>query len=189
MRVITGTARGRRLKTLDGNDVRPTADRVKEAIFSVIQFDIEGRRMLDLFAGSGQMGIEAVSRGAAGAVLVDSAAASVAVVRENVENCGMNGVCQIVQSDAMTYLRPRAGRQEFDFAFLDPPYGKGLLQAVLPGVASVMKPRGAIICESPVDEVLPETAGAFRVDRTYRYGKIKVTFYRVPSHPEGSDEA
>lgn len=189
MRVITGTARGHRLKTLEGNDVRPTTDRVKEAIFSVIQFDIEGRRMLDLFAGSGQMGIEAISRGAASAVFVDAAAESIAVVRENVKSCGMTNAAEIMQSDALMYLKPRIGREQFDFAFLDPPYGKGILQAVLPLVAQVMKPGGAIICESPLEETLPDTAGDFGIDREYRYGKIKVTFYRVPAQQEGGDEA
>lgn len=187
MRVITGTARGHRLKTLDGNDVRPTADRIKEAIFSVIQFDLEGRRMLDLFAGSGQMGIEALSRGAASAVFVDSAQSSIAVVRDNLTECGLLGRAEIVRSDALTYLTPRVGRREFDYAFLDPPYGKGILQDVLPSVASVMKSGGAIICECPLHEALPERVGDFRVDREYRYGKIRITFYRVPMPEEGSD--
>lgn len=186
MRVITGSARGRRLKTLEGNDVRPTTDRVKEAVFSVIQFDIEGRRFLDLFAGSGQMGIEAISRGAREAVFIDSSAASVAAVRDNLRTCGFNGSAVVVQGDAMAYLNPRAGRPEFDFAFLDPPYGKGILQTVLSVVASVMKPGGAIICECPLEEAMPERVGDFVVFREYRYGKIKVTFYRVPRE---SDEA
>ena len=188
MRVITGTARGRRLRTLEGSDVRPTTDRVKEAVFSVIQFDIEGRRILDLFAGSGQMGIEALSRGASEAVFVDNSPASVAVVRENLKICGLNRASVVVQGDALSYLTPRAGREEFDFAFLDPPYGKGILQSVLPAVASVMKPGGAIICESPSDEDMPECAGEFAVDRQYRYGRIMITFYRKPVPENGGDD-
>lgn len=180
MRVITGTARGRRLVAPEGNDVRPTTDRVKEAIFSVIQFDIEGRRILDLFAGSGQMGIEALSRGAREAVFVDSSPRSLAVVRENLRTCGLNGAAVVVQSDALSYLAPRAGRSEFDYAFLDPPYGNGILQSVLPAVVSVVKPCGAVICECPIDEDLPPSAGEFVIDRQYHYGKIKVTFYRAP---------
>ena len=179
MRVITGSARGRRLRTLEGSDVRPTTDRVKEAVFSVIQFDIEGRRILDLFAGSGQMGIEALSRGACEAVFVDNSPRSVEVVRENLRTCGMTKAAVVVQGDAQSYLAPRAGRAEFDFAFLDPPYGKGILQSVLGTVASVMKPAGVIICESPADEVLPDHVEGFKADRQYRYGKIKVTFYRA----------
>lgn len=188
MRVITGTARGRRLKTLEGTDVRPTTDRVKEAIFSVIQFDIEGRTMLDLFAGSGQMGIEALSRNARNVVFVDSSAKSIEVVRDNLQSCKLTNRASVVQSDALSYLRPRAGRAEFDYAFLDPPYRKNLLQGVLPSVASVMKPRGVIICESPLEEELPQRAGAFSIDREYRYGKIKVTFYRISHQHNGSDD-
>ena len=187
MRVITGTARGRRLRTLDGNDVRPTTDRVKEAVFSVIQFEIEGRRILDLFAGSGQMGIEALSRGASEAVFVDSSAQSIAVVRENLRACGLNGAAVVIQGDALSYLAPRAGRRDFDYAFLDPPYGRGILQSALPAVASVVKPGGAIICESPADETLPESIGDFVIYRHYRYGRIKVTFYHVPHRDESSD--
>jgi 16S rRNA G966 N2-methylase RsmD len=85
------------------------------------------------------------------------------------------------------YLTPRIGRKQFDFAFLDPPYGKGILPSVLPSVAAVMKPGGAIICECPLEESLPESAGDFRIDREYRYGKIKITFYRAQE--DGSDEA
>ena len=187
MRVITGTARGRRLRTLDGNDVRPTTDRVKEAVFSVIQFEIEGRRILDLFAGSGQMGIEALSRGASEAVFVDSSAQSIAVVRENLRACGLNGAAVVIHGDALSYLAPRAGRRDFDYAFLDPPYGRGILQSALPAVASVVKPGGAIICESPADETLPESIGDFVIYRHYRYGRIKVTFYHVPHGDESSD--
>ena len=189
MRVITGTARGRRLRTLEGNDVRPTTDRVKEAVFSVIQFDIEGRRILDLFAGSGQMGIEALSRGAVEAVFVDSSPDSIAVVRENLKTCGLNRAAVVIQGDASAYLAPRTGRREFDYAFLDPPYGRGILQSLLPAVASVIKPGGAIICESPCEEELPETVGEFAIDREYRYGRIKVTFYRVPDEEnDGGDD-
>ena len=101
----------------------------------------------------------------------------------------MMNASEIVQSDALMYLKPRVGREQFDFAFLDPPYGKGILQSVLPSVAAVMKPTGVMICESPLDEALPEAVGDFRIDREYRYGKIKVTFYRVPSQEDGSDEA
>lgn len=191
MRVITGTARGRRLKTLEGVDVRPTTDRVKEAIFSVIQFDIEGRKMLDLFAGSGQMGIEAVSRGAEKAVFVDSSADSIAVIKENLKSCGLMKSAVVAQSEAKMYLNGciSAGREKFDVAFLDPPYGKGILQDVLPLVAQVMKESGSIICECPLDEQLPKNVGNFSIYREYRYGKIKVTFYRVPHEDDiGGDE-
>lgn len=191
MRVITGTARGRKLKTLEGSDVRPTTDRIKEAIFSVIHFDIEGRTMLDLFAGSGQMGIEAVSRGASKAVFVDSSANSIDVVKENVISCGMMKHAVIVQNEAKMYLKHciSDGREKFDFAFLDPPYGKGILQDVLPMVTQVMRDSGAVICECPLDEELPEKVENFCIYKTYRYGKIKITFYRIEGYGEDGGDA
>ena len=122
MRVITGTARGRKLLEPAGMDIRPTADVVKEAVFNIIQFDVEGRRVLDLFAGTGQLGIEALSRGAAECVFVDESAKAVKIVRENLSRCKLEG--RVMQTDAVSYL-PRAGI--FDIIFLDPPYDTTLL--------------------------------------------------------------
>lgn len=104
MRVITGFAKGRKLRTLSGEDVRPTTDRVKEALFSIIQFEIEGRRVLDLFAGSGQLGIEALSRGAASAVFVDSSRDSIEVVRENLNTTQLAQSAQVMQMDSLAFL-------------------------------------------------------------------------------------
>ena len=176
MRVITGSARGRKLKTLSGEDVRPTTDRVKEALFSIIQFEIEGRRVLDLFAGSGQLGIEALSRGAAGAVFVDAARACVQVVRENLEAAGLARSAQVFQMDSLAFLAGGCG--PFDLVFLDPPYGTGLLQKALPLAARRMAPGGVMICEAPLQEELPEQAGAYRLVRRYPYGKISLAVYR-----------
>lgn len=175
MRVITGSARGKRLAVLEGEAVRPTTDRVKEALFNIIQFQIEGRRVLDLFAGSGQLGIEALSRGASEAVFVDCAKESIAVITKNVENCGLAGQARIVQTDYASYLARRDGT--FDLVFLDPPYRTGLLEKALPLVAVRMNGGGTIVCEHPVDEELPEIAGDFEKQRSYRYGKIYLTVY------------
>lgn len=176
MRIITGTARGKKLQTLAGERVRPTSDRVKESLFNIIQFDVEGRSVLDLFAGSGQLGLEAVSRGAAHAVLVDASRDSVEIIRRNVQHCGFGEKVEVVASDAAAYLLRKAKR--FDLAFLDPPYGEGLLAQVLPLVAEVMNPGGTILCEHPAGEALPGTAGAFAAGKTYRYGKTALTVYR-----------
>ena len=105
MRVITGSARGRRLRELEGLETRPTTGKVKEALFSVIQFDIEGRRVLDLFAGTGQLGIEALSRGAESAVFVERRKDALQAVRENLEACGFSDRARVVNGDAMSYLR------------------------------------------------------------------------------------
>lgn len=176
MRVITGTARGKRLLTREGEAVRPTPERVKEALFSIIQFEIEGRRVLDLFAGSGQLGIEALSRGAKEAVFVDSSKDSASVVQKNLESCGFVDSARIEVMDFVSYLM-RSDRP-FDLAFLDPPYRTGLLQRALPLVAAKMNPGGTIICENPSDEEMPQSAGEFSRVRSYRYGKIILTLYR-----------
>lgn len=176
MRVITGTARGRRLITLEGEDVRPTTDRVKEALFSIIQFEIEGRKVLDLFAGSGQLGIEALSRGAKSAVFVDLSKKSVEVVKQNLENTGLGKNAIVLNTDSIAFAASRADR--YDVAFLDPPYRTGLLQKALPLTANIMNEGGVIVCEAPFDEELPETAGNFKMTKEYKYGKIKLVTYR-----------
>ena len=104
MRVITGSAKGKRLETLSGVAVRPTTDRVKEAIFSAIQFEIDGKNFLDLFAGSGQMAIEALSRGALSASLVDSSRESVSVIKKNLELCKFYDKAEIFNTDYFTFL-------------------------------------------------------------------------------------
>jgi len=175
MRVITGTARGRRLTTLEGEDVRPTTDRVKEALFSMIQFQIEGRRILDLFAGSGQLGLETLSRDALCCTFVDSSAQAIEVMKKNLQETGLMKPARVVHMDALSFLSQC--RERFDIVLLDPPYGRGLLQAVLPLLPEKMNPGGTIICESAAGEKLPEEAGDFFIEKNRRYGKIQLTLY------------
>lgn len=177
MRVISGLARGRRLESLEGNDVRPTTDKVKEAVFNIIQFNLEGRRFLDLFAGSGQMGIEAISRGARQSVFVDQSRRSINVIRNNIAATGFEDKALIVNRDALSFLATNS--EKFDIAFLDPPYSTGVLQSVLPAVAENMSRAGFIICESPLKEKLSENFGEFTLDRSYHYGKIKISIYCI----------
>lgn len=176
MRVIAGAARGRRLETREGMDVRPTPERVKEALFNILQFQIEGRRVLDLFAGSGQLGLEALSRGAAEAVFVDASRESLEVVKQNIRSLGMDGKSKTFQMDFSAFLLRR--QEPFDIVFLDPPYRSGLLEKALPQVAAITSPGGTIIAEHPTDEELPEEVGDFSRGRSYRYGKIYLTVYR-----------
>lgn len=176
MRVITGSARGRVLETLPGDDVRPTVDRVKEAVFSIIQFELEGRRVLDLFGGSGQMAVEALSRGAASATILDNSRRSIDVIRRNLQTTKLADRASVLEADAVAFVHNT--RNTFDIAFVDPPYGQGLLQKVLPDLADRMAAGGVILCESPVGEALPEAVGAYKLYRKYRYGKTQITAYR-----------
>lgn len=177
MRIITGTARGKRLITVEGTDlVRPTPEKVKEAIFSSIQFDIEGRRILDLFAGCGQLGIEALSRGAESAVFVDSSDVSINTVKKNLVGTDFEDRARLVRSDYQAFLT--RCNEQFDIAFLDPPYRAGFLERALMDVSSYMSDYGIIICEHPSDVELPEAACGFNIYREYKFGKILVTVYK-----------
>lgn len=177
MRVITGTARGRKLKDLPGLDTRPTTDKVKESIFNIVQFDVEGRRVLDLFAGTGQLGIEALSRGAEKCVFVDASRSAVSVVKENVTATGFENQSRVVQSDALSFLT--SCREKFGLCFLDPPYASDLLDQALLKMAEIdiMLENGIIVCESAVDKLLPQLPAPYGMGREYRYGKIKLTLY------------
>ena len=178
MRVITGSARGRRLNELKGYDTRPTTDKVKEGIFSAIQFEVEGARVLDLFAGTGQLGIEALSRGASRAVFVDRRTDAVKLIRDNLALTKLTDGAQVICSDSMGYLSTL--REPFDLIFLDPPYAEDLLERAIAHIArfDILAPDGIMIAESPVEKELPVLVPPYRVAREYRYGKIKVTLYR-----------
>ena len=174
MRVITGSARGRKLQEPKDQSVRPTTDMVKEAIFSIIQFDVPGRRVLDLFAGTGQLGIEAISRGARECVFVDNSPASLALVRKNLEICGMQAA--VVRSDAEAYLE-RCGK--FDLVFIDPPYRSGMYEKILQKVFlfDILNDGGIILVESMRGEPMPAASGPYERGKTYTYGRISLTIY------------
>ena len=174
MRVITGIAGGRKLKSPEGEAVRPTTDQVKQAIFNILQFDLEGRRILDLFGGTGQLGIEALSRGAREAVFTDSSRTSVQLIRENLKRCGFEG--RVLQTDALSYL---ARGEKFDVIFIDPPYDGGLYQAVLERINAVdnLTEGGIIVCEARAGTELPELVPPYRRLREKRYGNVKICLY------------
>ncbi len=175
MRVITGSARGRKLKTPENYDIRPTTDNVKEALFNILQFDIEGRRVLDLFAGTGQLGIECLSRGAASATFVDKDRDALRIVNDNLKSCGLTAA--VVQADALSFLQKG---QQFDLIFVDPPYDSGLYEAVLERInlVDILSDGGIIICEARRERNLPETAAPYYKGKEYRYGKVKLCLYK-----------
>lgn len=177
MRVITGSARGKKLISLDGNDIRPTTDRVKEGIFSSIQFDLEGSLVLDLFAGSGQLGIEALSRSAEKAYFVDNSKKSLETVKKNLSITGFDNKSEIFNMNGQDFLKMID--KKFDFIFLDPPYNLGILTEILPDLSSKLNYNGKIFCEHEKNLILPDEINNLRLKKIYKYGKIKVSLYSL----------
>ena len=181
MRIITGKARGTKLNTLAGEATRPTAERTKEAVFSMLQNEILGARVLDLFAGSGQLGLEALSRGAEYAVFNDSSREAAAIIRANAEKTHFADACEILSTDWKPVLRRFAGREKFDMVFLDPPYAGGFLPKVLAEIEEkdLLAAGGVIVCESADEGDVfggnEELKDQFRIRRVARYGAACVT--------------
>lgn len=214
MRIITGEARGVKLVTLEGETTRPTAERVKEAVFSMLQFELEGRAVLDLFAGSGQMGLEAVSRGAARATLIDASRDAVNVVMENAKKTRLFDRCRISCADYSAFVRGAAGKEQYHIVFLDPPYAAGLLAPALSALAraDLLAAGAAIVCETdnatdarpsrrrrdPAEIEAEESAAVLRdvfagdetlaarftVEKTVSYGRTRITILRPRTEEE-----
>ncbi len=178
MRVITGKARGVQLKTPEGMTTRPTTDRVKEALFSIIHFEIPGARVLDLFGGTGQLGIEALSRGAKRAVFVDSQESACKLIRENLTRAKMQQDGQVVRSDYLQYLD--RCREKFDIILLDPPYAEVFLENALKRITEIdiLESNGIIVAERPLGKELPWEFEGYARSKDYKYGKILLTIYR-----------
>ena len=179
MRIITGRARGIQLVTLEGEMTRPTSERAKMAIFSSLQFELEGRRVLDLFAGSGQMGLEAVSRGAAHAILVDQSKDAVKIIQKNAEKTKLSEDCTVICSDFSEFLRQRRGRDPFDIVFIDPPYAMKACKAAVEALLEnrLLKPHSILVLESAEPDPLgtgTALAEKFDVVKSARYGAAYV---------------
>lgn len=178
MRVITGKARGVTLKTPDGMQTRPTTDRVKEALFSIIQFEIQGANVLDLFGGTGQLGIEALSRGARRAVFVDFQANACRLIHDNLKRTRLDGSAQVVRSDYLVYLD--RCKEKFQIIFLDPPYAEVFLETALKRITEIdiLQSGGIIIAERPLGKELPWEFDGYSRSRDYKYGNTLLTVYR-----------
>ena len=178
MRVITGKARGVQLKTPDGMQTRPTADRVKEALFSIINFDLPGARVLDLFGGTGQLGIEALSRGSNSAVFVDAREDACKLIRENLRRTKLEGQGSVVRSDYLDYLR--RCRECFDIIILDPPYAEVFLENALKCITEIdiLQTGGIIVTERPLGKDLPCTFEGYTRSKDYKYGQTLLALYR-----------
>lgn len=183
MRIITGRARGIKLNTLEGENTRPTSERAKEAIFSMIQFDIEGREVLDLFAGSGQMGLEAVSRGAAGATFIDKSKDAAKIISQNMEKTKLSQFCRLFNSDVQDFIRITGGKKQYDVVFIDPPYALRALAPTLKALldGNMLKPTSIIVCESEESDIFEnDTALAekFEIIKRAKYGMAHITIVK-----------
>ena len=178
MRVITGKARGIQLKTPEGMTTRPTTDRVKEALFSIIQFEIPGAKVLDLFGGTGQLGIEALSRGAKSAVFVDAGEPACRLIRENLKRTKLEADARVVRSDYLTYLK--SCRETFQIILLDPPYAEVFLENALKCITEIdiLQSGGIIVAERPLGKELPWEFEGFTRSKDYKYGNTLLTVYR-----------
>ena len=178
MRVITGKARGVQLKTPDGMLTRPTTDRVKEALFSIIHFEIPGAKVLDLFGGTGQLGIEALSRGAQHAVFVDAQESACKIIRENLKRTKLEKEGRVVRGDYLQYLNRCA--EKFDIILLDPPYAEVFLENALKRITEIdiLETNGIIVTERPLGKDLPWEFEGFSRSKDYKYGNTLLTLYR-----------
>ena len=181
MRVITGKARGIQLITPEGMQTRPTADRVKEALFSIIHFDVPGARVLDLFGGTGQLGIEALSRGAESAVFVDAREESCRLIRENLKRTKLEKDAKVIRSDYLDYLN--RCREQYNIILLDPPYAEVFLENALKRITEIdiLQSDGIIVAERPLGKELPWEFEGFTRSKDYKYGKVLLTIYRKAS--------
>ncbi len=183
MRVVAGRQKGRRLKEPGGQDLRPTSARVREALLSILGHRIEGARVLDLYAGTGALGLESLSRGAREVVFVDNHAASIRILRENVDRCGYHDQCTIVSQDVGTFLTAPPPPDEppaFDLIFMDPPYHATDLAQLLErlDLSGTIAAQGTIILEHFFKHKVPGRTGALVQTRQSRYGDTMLSFYQ-----------
>ena len=186
MRVNTGIARGKNIETLAGSDVvRPTSQKAKEAIFSAIQFFIPGASMLDLYAGSGQMGIEALSRGATHCVFVDQSRDAINIIKKNLKNTGLFAMASVAQGDAISYMERT--NHLFDFIYADPPYHKDLAGEVLLRAGRLLNENGLLAIETEKEVLLPKTMSRLSLRKQYTYGNTSIWLYEIRQQEEETE--
>lgn len=185
MRVISGKYKGRRLNAPENYDIRPTSDKAKEALFSILTNEIFGSRVLDLFAGTGSLGIEALSRGAEYCVFADSSRQSLSLIKGNLEHCGVDEGAKVMAGDYRKVLKQLSDRVEsgseepFHIILLDPPYNEGLLEAAFELIrcGGLLAPSGYIIAEHRKEEKLPDVIQGFIKSKERRYGVVMLSIY------------
>lgn len=181
MRVISGTCKGRPLKAVPGMTTRPTTDKVKESLFNIVGPYFEGGQVLDLFSGSGSLGLEALSRGMERGVFVDKDAKAIQIIKTNIASCKMDNQAEVHRSDVLRALKALGKRnKKFDLIFMDPPYKIANIIPTLIGEiqdAELLEENGLIICEHGEELTLPEQIGGFSRFRTEKYGITVVSFF------------
>lgn len=178
MRIISGKNRGRQLKTLEGMNTRPTADRVKESLFNIIYAKVLDAKVLDLFAGSGALGLEAISRGAKSCVFVDSSKEAMAVIKKNIELCGAKDKAEIRNMDyELAMKKSLAVNETFDLIFVDPPYGKDISENVLNKIEPLLADSGTLIIETDEKDFLSDKVGSLVKTDVRRYGRTVISFF------------
>lgn len=174
-------AKGHKLKTLKGDNTRPTADRVKESVFNIINDLLFEATVLDLFSGTGNLGIEALSRGATKAIFVDKSRECVDIINQNLVHTKLEGKATVILSDAMNFLQGRGREKSFyDVIFLDPPYLKNHIESILESIAKneVLNKEGIVVVESDIKDNLPENILELSLYRSQKYGDTIVSFYK-----------
>ena len=181
LRVVAGKARGVSLKTPEGSSTRPTTDRVKEAMFSIIQFELTQARVLDLFAGTGQLGIEAISRGAASAVFIDESEHACKLIRENLKRTKLESQAKVIRSDYLSYLKTT--KEKFNIILLDPPYAEVFLEKSLNMITEIdiLQSGGIIVTERPLGKDLVCDFSGYTRSKEYKYGNTLLTLFRKAS--------
>ena len=188
LRIITGKAKGKKLETLLGDETRPTSERIKEAIFSSIQFDVENRRVLDLFAGCGQLGLEALSRGAVSVSFVDASREAIDIVKRNAKATGFFDVSRYMVSDWRNYIRKASGKDNYDLVFIDPPYAMECCRDALLRLqnAGLLAKGAIVVLESGEEDIDPYSISNFEIMKSTHYGKK--TFVNVLLYKGGEEE-
>lgn len=184
MRIITGAYRGRRLLSPKDLSVRPTSDRVKEAIFSMISDNISESVVLDLFAGTGSLGLEALSRGAKHCYFIDNDRESVRLIKENINHCGAGDESTLFVGD-FNYALTRI-KEALDLVFLDPPYEGNALEKALTklGEENFMAPGGLVVTEHGPKKIMPDNVGSLEKLKEKKYGTVHVTIYQAKDKDE-----
>ena len=181
MRVVSGACRGLKLETIVEDGIRPTTDKIKESIFNILQFEIQGKRFLDLFGGSGQIGIEAASRGADEVIIVEKNPCALNVIKRNVSKLQNRFNIKVINADAVDYLINSKNNldSKVDIAFLDPPYKSNFWPLISEHINSVVKDSGTVITETSLNAEHRSTIGIFKNTKSYKYGNIQVNFYKI----------